>query len=132
MSANDYPNAKIHLKLEIKSTAVNPQGVINLYFISAIETPTSTKSWSDGIDPASTADLAGTLYNVRPLKTLNAGSTNKSVIYWNCNDLSRVRDVGGDQVGDLPPYWSLLVENHSGAVFGATQVAQFSKVSYQG
>jgi hypothetical protein len=126
-STNDYPSAKIHLILNLATTGMVVGGAVEIYFISKIEDNSVNADWSDGINPDDTNDVSNTIYNAQLIKTLRADDVMDSVdITWNCNDLSTL--IGSD----LPPYWTLVVFNKSGAAFVSSgHTAQYAHVSYQ-
>jgi len=125
-SSNDYPNAKLHFVFNLAVASLVMGGSIEIYFLSCIETPGTNENWSEGINPADTNDVSEDIYNLKPIATLRADDVMNSVdITWNCNDLAAL-------VGDLPPYWTLVVWNKSGqALISSGHTAEYALVSYQ-
>ncbi len=122
MSTNDYPNAKVRLTVNL-STATAPGGLVELYFLGSID----NTNWTDGITPSSSANHIDSLNTAEKIMTFNTDqSTASQDVNWICNDMQRL-------VGDLPPYWSLVVKNVSGSTFEAAgHTAQYYTVSYKG
>jgi len=124
-ATNDYPNAKLHFIINLAVSGLIMGGSIEIYFLSCIEDEDTNASWSEGINPDDTSDVASSIYNLDPIVTLRADNTMNSVdITWNCNDLAAL-------VGDLPPYWTLVVWNKSGAALVSSgHTAEYAPVSY--
>jgi hypothetical protein len=126
-SSNDYPTAQLKFIFNLAVTGNTPGGVIELYLITCLATSGTAANWDDQIDPTSASDISSSVKNARLLKVLKADNTMDATdITWNCNDLASL--IGGD----LPPYWSIVVYNKSGATLAATgHTASYSLVSYQ-
>lgn len=128
MSANDYPNAKIHLSVNV-STAMVVAGAIEVFFISSL----NNTIWTDQINPSSSASASTKLNTAQLITTIKADQSKNIAskvaahrLNWVCNDFARL-------VGDLPPYWTLVVKNLSGSALAASgTTAAYQKVSYQG
>lgn len=122
MSTNDYPNAKIRLSIEL-STALDPGGTVDVYFSGSLD----GTNYTDNITPASTASQSTKLQNSQMIKSLKADGDMEGLnIDWVAHDMYQL--IGGD----LPPYWTLLVHNQSGAVLGSTNTAHYVTASYKG
>ena len=122
MSTNDYPNAKVRMTLNL-STATVEGGAVEVYFLASLD----NSVWTDGIVPSSSSDNTLKLRTATRIAEFQTGvSTADTNLNWVCNDLQRL-------VGDLPPYWSLCVNNVSGSTFEATgHTIQYHTVSYKG
>jgi len=125
-STNDYPSAKLHLILNLAVSGQVMGGAVEIYLISKIEDNSLNSDWSDQINADDTNDVSGNIYNAQLIHTLRADEVMDAVdITWNCNDLSAL--VGSD----LPPYWTLVIFNKTGAAFVSSgHTAQYAHVSY--
>ena len=123
MSTNDYPNAKIVMTIALSSASLDMGGNVEVYFAGSITNTT----WTDGIVASSSGDLSTSLNAAQLIKTLPASVAQTSgTINWVCNDLTH-------EVGDLPPYWTLVIKNNSGQDFKSTgNAAKYYTVTYKG
>lgn len=122
MSTNDYPSAKLRLTINL-STATVSGGVVELYFLASLD----STNWTDGINPSSSANQFSNIIHAEKVKIFDASENMQDKnINWVCNDLQRL-------VGDLPPYWTLVINNMSGSTFEASgHTAQYATLSYKG
>ena len=133
-SSNDYPTAKIWMVLNLSTSTLQVGGAVEIYFMAKIEDRSGDNlDWDDEINADDTNDVSGSMFNLRLIKTFRADDVMASEdIVWNCNDLSALKDQDGNIVGDLPPYWTLVVYNKSGQAFAsAGHQAQYVNVTYQ-
>ena len=122
MSADDYPNAKLRMTLNL-STATVEGGAVEVYFLASLD----NSVWTDNITPSSSADHTAKLKTAQRIAEFQTGVTTADInLNWVCNDLQRL-------VGDLPPYWSLCINNVSGSTLEASgHTIQYHTVSYKG
>lgn len=123
MSTNDYPNAKIRLTVNLSTSTLDPGGRVVVYFLGSID----NTNWTDGMTATSTASQSTKLNTAQEVISINAGpDMTAEDITWICNDLSKI-------VGDLPPYWSLAIQNLSGQSFQASgHTATYYTATYKG
>jgi hypothetical protein len=132
-STNDYPNAKLFFVFNLATSNLQMGGTIEIYFMGKIEERAGDNlDWDDEINANDTNDISTDIFNLRRIKTLNANNDmNSEDIVWNCNDLSAMHDQDGNMIGDLPPYWSLVVWNKSGQALAASgNIGQYINVTY--
>jgi hypothetical protein len=122
MSTNDYPSAKVRLTINL-STATVDGGTVDLYFLASLD----NSNWTDGLNPATSASQSSEIVNAERIKEFRADvEMQTKTINWVCNDLQHI-------VGDLPPYWTLLIHNLSGSTFeGSGHTAEYMTMSYKG
>ena len=121
-STGDYPNAKIQLTINL-STANNPGGQVEIYFVGSL----SGTTYTDNIIVGATGNQASKLHLAPRIAALKADADmNSTDITWVSKDL---RGLLGS---DLPSYWSIVVKNVSGGAFEASgHDANYSLISYQ-
>lgn len=120
-STNYRPSAKIHLIINLPTSGLSDFGIVEIYLLSCLGTAGTATNWSDGIDGDASSDQSSSVNTARLIKQFKADpSMHAKDINWVCNDISLLTDQDNVMVGDLPPHWSLLVFNKSGAAFQAT------------
>jgi hypothetical protein len=129
-SSSEYSTARLELVINLETTEANldVDGVIELYYICSLDNTT----WTDGISPSSTSDQAGNIKHARLIQAFKADKSMAGLdITWVCPDLSLLGDKRGDKIGELPPYWSLIVFNRSGSAIQASgNTARYQLVTY--
>jgi hypothetical protein len=129
-SSLEYSTARLVMVFNLETTEANldVDGVIELYFVASLE----DTYWSDGIDPDSTSDQMGNIKNARLIQAFRADKSMAGLdVTWVCSDLSLMVDKEGNKVGEMPPYWSLIVANRSGSAIQASgNIASYQMVTY--
>lgn len=108
--ALDY---RVYLEVSLNTTGVSATGSLEIYLIESSES--TTADFSDGIDPAGTADVSASIKNAPLLAILNANANSQIV--------RAIIDIGTDLRGlvrNCPKFWSVVVLNKSGAAILAT------------
>lgn len=109
---------KIDLTIPLAASGVAATGTITLYLIEAAQDTTTT--YTDGINPAGTADVTAALKNARPLRTYTANANSQVV-----QDSFTLPTI------DAPKYWALVIANGTGAAFAATgATAGYTPINY--
>lgn len=98
--ADDY---SFFLKMALAASGVSATGTINIYLL---ESQVTGADQTDGISMTATGDQAANIKTARLIATLPANA-NSQIVRWNARLL--------DYVSFVPKFWSLLVENKSGA-----------------
>lgn len=108
--AVDY---KIYFETTLNSSGVSSTGTIEVYLLESTEG--GTTDWSDGIDPAGSANIASSIKNAKLLRVLNANANSQVV--------RDVIDLTGDLPGlmrNCPKFWAIVVYNKSGAALSGS------------
>jgi hypothetical protein len=135
-SSLKYPSVNLFFTFNLAASGLAVGGSIEIYLLKCLDTPATVANWSDGIDPAGVADIAGSIFNLAPIITLRADSAmnNLDVIYvFNDIAYSQFKDIDGTlrSIGEMPKYWTLAVWNKSGAAIqGAGNAAKFQLKTY--
>lgn len=108
--ASDY---KVYFEATLNSTGVSATGTIEVYLIESTES--TTADFTDGIDPAGSANIASSVKNSRLLRILTA-NVNSQVVRDTFEISSDLRGLGRA----CPKYWALVVYNKSGAALNGS------------
>jgi hypothetical protein len=104
---NKANNIWIDVDITLGASGVSTTGSIELYLLESKDDTTYT----DGISPTGTSDIASSLKNATLFKVL-AATANSQVIRW--------RQRLGDFLSDMPKYGSIVAYNKSGAALAAS------------
>lgn len=131
-----YPSVNLFFTFNLAAAGLAIGGSIELYLMKCLTTPAVATNWSEGLDPAGVADVAANIFNLAPMITLKANSAMNGLdVICVLNDIAyaTLQDIEGINrvVGELPPYWSVLVWNKSGvALQAAGNIAKFQLKTY--
>jgi hypothetical protein len=136
-SSLKYPSANLYFKIYLPTSGLVPGGALEFYIVKCLITPGTQANWSANINPGDTNDVSGSIFNIAPFLRLKADADmgGGTVICYVLTDLAfhKFQDIDGTirEVGELPPYWSILCWNKCGnTLLTSTHVAQFQLRSY--
>jgi len=107
-SINKKPYAWVELTVTLGSSGISSTGTIEWYLIQALVNSAAT-DWQDGIDPASTSDVASSIKNARRVRTSTANANSQVV-----------RERFQLPVADPGKYWTIVALNKTGAAFASS------------
>jgi hypothetical protein len=111
----DAHEINLELEITLASAGVSTTGFVEVWLIES-QADGGTSDYTDGINPDGTADIASSLKNARCVLTLIANASGTVVRY-----KSRL------PVGQLAPYFTLVIVNKSGAAMAASgHVAKYT------
>lgn len=126
-SANKAVDFKVYVEITLPSSGVSATGTIEIYLIEGTESTSTTTDWTDGIDPAGSANIASSIKNAKLLRIYNANANNQVV--------RSVFDLLSDLCGSMlnaPKYWALVIYNKCGATLPASgHEITYSSVKYE-
>lgn len=116
--AHDY---HVHFKVPV-ATAATGDVFYELYLVQSLD----GVDWTDGIDPASSGDVASSLVEARLIDTMNANGTASGPSFAE-KQISMI-----EVVGTIPPYFGFVHLNNSGQTVptGTDTVADYVAVNY--
>jgi hypothetical protein len=125
-SSDEYPNAKMHFGMSFKDVSPTDGGSIGVYLMSSL----NGTNWSGDVTPQTALTGAAFVRDdqlsvMKLIKSIPVdNSCSDTTVVWVCNDLAK-------EVGDLPEYWGIAVDNQSGATFTTDYYCQYQYYTYE-